>query len=64
MDVSRGKRARSGARVRTETAPDLAIGVLNAKNLSEILDGGRKLIFGAKDARDGKHGLNGQVVEA
>ena len=49
--------------IRTETAPNFPIGVLNTEYLSQILDSGRELVLGAKDARYGKHGLDRHVVE-
>ena len=47
----------------TQTAPDLAIGVLNSEDLLEILDGGRELVLGAQDTRNGKHCRDRVVVE-
>lgn len=38
--------------------------MLDAKYLTEVLYSGRELIFGAQDARDGQHGLDGTVIEA
>lgn len=48
----------------TKTAPNLAIVVLDSENLSQVLDGGRKLILRSQNTRNGKHRRDRHVVEA
>ena len=46
----------------TETAPDVAIGRVNLQNSAQVLDGLRKRVFGAQDARDTLHGWHRPLV--